>query len=353
MHVLTSLSKLHKTFLLALAAVVGSQPLALAQTPAPYALQGRNKIGGNGGFDYVYADVTGRRLYIPRPGSSSARITVFNLDTLEATGVIPNVNARGVAVDPASHHGFASSKPVTMWDTQTLSLIKAIDVQGRPDGILFDPYNGRIWVFSHAAPNATVIEAKDGTLVGTLELGGEPEQAVTDGAGRIFVDLENKDEIAVVDAKSLSVMGTYGLGGKGGGPGGLAFDARNRILFATCHKPATMVILGADNGNILAALPIGNGTDGALFNPQTFEAFSSNGAAGTLSVIKELSPTEFTVEQTVPTMIGARTSTLDSKTNRVLLIGAEFGPAPSPATPGGWSRGPMLSGSFSILVVGR
>ena len=331
-----------------------------APTAGPYKVLKTAKVGGDGGFDYVYADDAGRRLYIPRTGATP-RITVFNLDTLEPVGEIPKASARGAAVDPKSNHGFGSSKPVVMWDTKTLATIKTIDVQGNPDGILFDPFNERVWVFSHSQPNATVIDAKDGSVVGTLDLGGAPEQAVTDGKGHLYVDLEDKDKIAAVDAKTLKVTAQYDLAGKGGGPGGLAFDVKNHILFATCHDPATMVVLNSENGTILATLPIGSGTDGATFNPKTMEAFSSNGD-GTLSVIKENSPTSFVVEQNVQTMPRAKTLTLDSKTNHILLIAAEFGPPPAPPADapkdaqkkgGGRGRAPMLPDSFTILVVGK
>src|SRR5664279_5361628 len=159
-----------------------------APTAGPYKVLKTAKVGGEGGFDYVYADVAGRRLYIPRSGAG-ARVTVFNLDTLKPVGEIPHANARGAAVDPKSHHGFASSKPVVMWDTKTLATMKTIDVQGNPDGILFDAFNARVYVFSHSQPNATVIDAKDGSVVGTLDLGGAPEQAVTDGKGHLYVCL--------------------------------------------------------------------------------------------------------------------------------------------------------------------
>ena len=337
--------------------------IGLAQqtsTDGPYKLLRTAKVGGDGGFDYVYADAAGRRLYIPRTGPG-ARISVFNLDTLEPVGEIPQASARGAAVDPKSNHGFASSKPVVMWDTKTLATIKTIEVQGNPDGILFDPFNQRVWVFSHSQPNATVIDAQDGSVVGTLDLGGAPEEAVTDGKGHLYVDLEDKDKIAAVDAKTLKVTAQYDLAGKGGGPGGLAFDVKNHILFATCHDPATMVMLNSDDGKILATLPIGSGTDGATFNPKTMEAFSSNGD-GTLSVIKENSPTSFVVEQNLKTMTRAKTLTLDSKTDHILLIAAEFGPPPAPPADapkdapkkgGRGGRAPMLPDSFSILVVGK
>jgi DNA-binding beta-propeller fold protein YncE len=344
-----------------LAFAIGAALLAVpgwsADAPAsgPYKVLKTAKVGGDGGFDYVYADDAGRRLYIPRTGSNP-RIMVYDLDTLEKVGEIPKASARGAAVDPKSHHGFGSSKPVVMWDTKTLETIKTIEVEGNPDGIMFDPFNHRVWVFSHSQPNATVIEAKDGSIAGTLDLGGAPEQAVTDGKGHIYVDIEDKDNIAAVDAKTLKVTAHYELNGKGGGPGGLGFDVKNHILFSSNHKPATMVILDSNDGKILDALPIGNGTDGALFNPKTMEAFSSNGD-GTLTVIKENSPASFVVEQSLTTVPRAKTLTLDSKTGHILLIAAEFGPPPAnPATPppgGRGPRAPMVPDSFMILVVGK
>jgi DNA-binding beta-propeller fold protein YncE len=261
-------------------------------------------------------------------------------------------------VSTKSGHGFASSKPVAMWDTKTTTLIKTIDVEGGPDGILYDPFNDRVWVFSHSMPHATVINANDGSIAGTLDLGGAPEQAVTDGKGHIYVDIEDKDNVAAVDTKELKVTAHYELGGKGGTPAGLAFDAKNKILFVACRKPNVFVIMNADTGKIIDTQPIGQGTDGALFNPATMEAFSSHGD-GTLTVVKEKSPTSFEVEQTVQTMRGAKTSTLDTKTNNVLLIAAEYGPPPAPApgadpkAGGRGGRAPMLPDSFTILVVGK
>ena len=319
-----------------LAAVVGialaSTGLAQqAPTAGPYKVLKTVKVAAPGSLDYVYADVAGRRLYIPLR-DSAPHIQVFNLDTLDSVGTILKASARGVAVDPKSGHGFSSSKPVVMWDTTTLATIKTIDVQGGPDGILFDPFNARVYVFSHSAPNATVINAADGTVAGTIDLGGQPEQAVTDGQGHLYVDLEDKSEIAVVDAKTMAVTAHWSLGGKGGAPAGLAFDVKNHVLFAACASPATFVMLSSDDGKILTSLPIGSGTDGAVFNPATMEAFSSN-RDGTLTVIKENSPTSFVVEQNVQTRSGAKTLTLDTKTNQLFLITA--------------------ADAFSILVVGK
>ena len=317
----------------------------------PYHVLRSVKVGGEGGFDYVYADSDGRRLYVPRTGPTK-RISVFNLDTLQPAGEIPDVSAHGAAVDPKTHHGFATSKPVVMWDSATLKVIKTIDVEGNPDGILFDPFNERVYILSHSAPNATVIDAKDGTVLGTIDLGGAPEQAATDGAGQLYVDLEDKNQIAVVDAKAMKVTAHYDLGDNKA-PAGLAFDAKNGVLFVECRNPAASVIMSAKDGKLLTTLPIGTGVDGAGFMPETMEAFSSQGD-GTLTVIKENSPTSFTVEQNVKTMPSAKTMTIDSKTKHVFLIAAEFGPAPPSDTPGGRPRrGPMVAGSFTLVEVGK
>ena len=345
-------SLLVSVFVLALLPLMAAAQAAPAV--APYRVLKVAKVGGTGGFDYVYADSNNRRLYIAR-GGTSPRISVFNLDTLAPVAEIAGFSAHGAAVDPKTNHGFATSKPVVMWDAKTLATIKTINVDGDPDGIMFDPFNQRVYVLSHSAPNMTAINVSDGSIAGTIDLDAAPEQTVSDGKGHLYVDLENKDQIAVVDAKTLSVTARYDLGGKGGTPAGLAFDPKTRILFVACRNPATMVMLNADTGQILDALPIGTAVDGAAFNPRTKEAFSSQ-ADGTLTVIKENSPSTFVVEQTVQTQPSAKTLTLDSKTGHILLIAAEFEPAPAGTAPlsnGRVARGPMVPDSFAILEVGR
>lgn len=351
------------------AAIAWCAAAAFAQSTAgPYKVVKTAKVGGAGGFDYIYADADGRKLYIPRTGNPS-RVTVFNLDTLEPAGEIPNISAHGVAVSAKSGHGFATSRPVAMWDTRTMMPIKTIDVQGGPDGILYDSFNDRVYILSHSAPNATVINAADGAVLGTIDLGGAPEQAATDGKGHIYVDIEDKGNVAVVDSKTMQVLNHYDLMGKGGTCAGLAIDVKNNILFAACRNPQTMVILSAADGKILDTLPIGPATDGAVFNPNTMEAFASH-SDGTMTVIKENSPSSFAVEQTVKTMVGARTLTLDAKTNRIFLMSFEYqAPAAQPAAPqpapgdgrgggrGGFGRGAgrgtPVPDSFTIVEVGR
>src|SRR5277367_4624544 len=323
-----------KPLLLAMLAVL--IPFAVtthAQDSGPYTILKIEMVGGDGGFDYVTADSDGRNLYVARSGPAG-HIPVYNLDTLVQVGDIPGTSAHGAAVDTATGHGFATSKPVTMFDAKTFAVLKKIDVQGNPDGYLNDAYHHRFYVLSHSEPNITILDDKDGAILGTINIGGAPEQAVTDSHGKIYVDIEDKSAIAVIDANTMKMTGKYDVSSKGGGCAGLALDAKNNILFAACRDNKNMVILSATDGHIITDLPIGNGCDGATFNPETMEVFSSQGD-GTLTVIKEDSPSSFSVEQTVPTPARAKVLTLDTKTNQMLTITAEYGPVPaaSPSAP--------------------
>lgn len=325
----------------------------LAQTDNPYKVLDTTQVMGSGGTDYVYADNDGRRVYVPRGNNTF----VFDLDTHKYIGTITNIGGHGVAIDTATHHGISSSSPLGMFDTETMQKIKSIDVQSRPDGILREPFTGKVLILSHGAPSITLIDPKEGTVTGTIEVGGALEQAQSDGQGKLYVDIEDQNQIAVVDMKTLKVITRYPLGDKGDGPAGLGYDAKNHILFAMCHS-GNCVILNADDGKILATVPISTGTDGGGFNPNTMEAFSSQGN-GTLSIIKEKSPTEFVAEQTVTTKQGARTSSLDTKNNVIVVICTER--APQPAAPdtnapaGGGRRGGRFGGPgyLDVLWVGR
>src|SRR5437667_11476321 len=371
---------LMRRFCLVLAVAIATfAPIGLAQQVGPYKVLKTAKVGGEGGFDYIYADVAARRLYIPRGGTRAipatdtapavaavpGRITVFNLDTLEPIGEIPGTGGNGVAVDPKSGHGFSSSKPVSMFDTKTLKLIKQIDVgAAQPDGILFDAFNDRVYIFSHPTKDATVIDSKDGSVLGTIDLGGVPEQAVADGNGKLWAVMqEAQGSVTAVDVKTMKAIAHYPFGDKGR-CNGLALDLKNHVLFAACansgNPPAQppqpmMVILSADDGKILTSLPLAGGSGGAVFNPSTMEAFSTQGN-GTLTVVKEKSPTSFEVEQNLQTMNGARTVTFDSKTNHILTMSQErlpVPPQPPPPAGGRATQAPAVPGSFTILVIGK
>ncbi len=319
-------------------------PAPAAAAPAkPYKVLNTAQFPGTGGLDYVFADSADRRLYVAR----RPVVFIYDLDTLKEVGSVA-ASGHGAVVDPVSHHGFVSSNAITMFDTKSLAILKTITVQGSPDGMLFEPFTGRVYILSHSAPNVTVIDPKDGSIVGTIDLGGAPEQGQSDGKGHVYIDVEDKANVAVVDAKTLAVTAHYDISSKGSTPAGLALDIKNGILFAMCRNPGpgTCVILNAADGKIITSLPLAGGSDGGLFNPATMEAFSSHGN-GTLSVIKENSPTSFEIEQTVQTKNGAKTATLDAKTNQIILITTEpmppAAPATTAATPGATPAAPAVA----------
>ncbi len=197
-----------RQFCLVLAVAIATfAPIGLAQPAGPYKVLKTARVGGEGGWDYIYADTAGRRLYIPRGETRAvaatdttpalpavpARLTIFDLDTLERVGEIVGIGGNGTAVDPKSGHGFTSDHPkVSMFDTKTMTLIKSIDVgAARPDGIYFDDFNDRVYVFSHPTKDATVIDSKEGTVLGAIDLGGVPEQGVSDGKGMLYVVMQD------------------------------------------------------------------------------------------------------------------------------------------------------------------
>ena len=370
---------------------------AQASSDGPYKVLKSARVGGEGGTDYIYADVDNRRIYIPRgpvratpatetqPAHEAAQghVSVFNIETLALISDEPNTvgqgAANGAASDTKSGHFFLSSHPdVSMWDAKTFKLLKQIPADSGfgPDGILGDSYKQRVYVFSHPTKSAGVFDAKDGSYVGHIDLGGVPEQAVADGKGTLYVVLQDAEGgVAKVDVNTMKVTATFPFKDKGGSCNGLAFDAKNHVLFAACAtsgglQPAVagangqmmpqrqlpqpqMVILSSDDGHIITTLPLAGGSDGAAFNPSTMEAFSSHGN-GTMTIVKENSPTSFVVEQNLNTMNGARTIALDTKTGHVFVMSVERGPAPPPPAGGGrQGQAPVIPGSFTILMIGK
>ncbi|HEY2009266.1 MAG TPA: hypothetical protein VGH23_09780 [Rhizomicrobium sp.] len=326
-----------------------------ALADGPYRILRTVTVGGEGGFDYIVADSDGRRLYIARSGKTNARLLAYDLDSLKQAGELDGVNAHGAVVDPANHRGFASSKPLTMFDSTNTTTLKSITVDGSPDGLTLDAPAHRVYVLSHSAPNITAINTADGSIIGTVNLDAAVEETVSDGKGHLYVALEDRDAVGVVDVNSMTVTARYPLAGQGGTPAGLALDPKNRVLFVACRNPAVMVMMNADTGAILGTLPIGMQNDGVLFNPGTGEALAATGD-GHLTVIRQDSPGHFSVEQTLTTLPGARTIALDRKTGHIFLMTADYGPVPAdapPPQPGRIARGPMLPDSFRIIEIGR
>ena len=326
-----------------------------ALADGPYHIIRTVTVGGEGGFDYIVADSQGRRLYIARSGKENPRLLAYDLDSLKQVGELDGISAHGAVVDASNHHGFASSKPLTMFDSTNATTLKSITVDGNPDGLSLDAAAHRVYVLSHSAPNITAINTADGSILGTVNLDAAVEETKSDGKGHLYVALEDKDAIGVVDAKSMTVTARYPLAGQGGTPAGLALDPKTRTLFVACRNPAVMVMMNADTGAILTTIPIGMQNDGVLFNPATSEVLAPTGD-GHLTVIKEDGPKKFSVEQTLTTQPGARTIALDRKTNRIFLMTADYGPVPADAPaplPGRIARGPMLPDSFRIIEIGR
>jgi hypothetical protein len=369
-------------------AVIAQQP----STDSPYKVIQRARVGGEGGTDYIFADPVGRRLYITRNAVRAApatettpardavpgRTTVFDLETLAPLGEIPNGGGNGAVVDPKSGHGFASSHPqISMFDLKSMQMIKMIDAnvgnappntQFSADGIYFNAANDRVYIGSHPTKELIVIDSHDGAVLGKIALPGTPEQTIADTKGTLFALMQDSGTVAVIDEKAMKVTKIFPFGGNVG-CNGLALDEKNHVLFAACSRtgPAgppqpgaapvppqpTMVILSSEDGKILTKLPLAGSSDGAAFNPATMEAFSSGGN-GTLTVIKEKSPTSFEVEENLQTMNGARTLTLDTKTGRIFVMSVERGPAPPPPAGGGrGGQAPVVPGSFTVVVIGR
>jgi DNA-binding beta-propeller fold protein YncE len=317
-----------------------------ALADGPYKILRTVTVGGEGGFDYIVADSDGRRLYIARSGKTNPRLMAYDLDTLKQAGELDGISAHGAVVDPSNHHGFSSSKPLTMFDSTTTSLLKSITVDGNPDGLSLDAPAHRVYVLSHSAPNITAINTADGSILGTVNLDAAVEESKSDGQGHLYV---------AVDTKALTVTATYPLSGAGATPAGLALDPKTRVLFVACRNPGMMVMMNADTGAVITTLPIGAQNDGVLFNPATKEVLAATGD-GHLSVIKEDGPASFSVEQTLDTLPGARTIALDRKTGHIFLMTVDYGPLPAdapPPVPGRIQRGPMLPDSFKIIEIGR
>ena len=326
---------------------------AAAPAAGPYQVLRSQVVGGKGGWDYITVDSNNRRLYIPR----GDHVDVFDADSLAAVGTIPETTGvHGVAIDPDSGHGFTSNRgngkanppiepSVTMFDIKTLAVIQKIKVTGGPDGIFFEPTTKHVFVESHSDPNITVINAADGAVVGTIDLGGQPEMGASDGNGHVYINLESTSEVVVVDPAANKVTARYKLG-DGDGPSGMGLDAKNHRIFSCCGNQK-MIVLDADSGKILATLPIGRRVDAGTFNPDTMEAFSSNGDA-TLTVVKEKDANTFEVEQNVKTQTGARTCALDAKTGHIFLVTAQF----QPQDPSVHKRPTPIPDTFTILEVG-
>jgi DNA-binding beta-propeller fold protein YncE len=321
--------------------------LALAGSSS-YHLVKTLPIGGAGRWDYDLVDSAARRVYV----SHQTHVVVLDADSYAVVGDIPNTSGvHGIAVASDLGRGFTSNgraNTITIFDLKTLKAISTVKSTGQnPDAIYYDAGSKRVFAFNGRSANATAINAADGTVAGTIAVGGKPEFAAGDDKGHVYVNVEDKSELLEIDAQKLSVLYRWPLTGCKE-PSGLAFDQKNRRLFSVCGNQK-MMIVDADSGKVVATPAIGEDPDAAGFDPDTQLVFSSNGESGDLTVIHEDSPDKYSVLETVPTKKYARTMAIDLKTHNIFLPIAEF----EPVAPKGEEEPPMKPNSFGVLLVTR
>ena len=323
--------------------------LAAFAAPAPnYHLVRTIHLSGAEGWDYITADGDSHRLYVSR----GTHVAVVDTRTGTLVGDISGTDGvHGVAIDAKLGRGFTSNgraNTVTIFDLKTLKKIDDVPVGEGPDAIVFEPVTGRVFTFNGRAGTATAIDAATGKVVGTVTLPGRPEFPVADGKGHIYDNIEDKGEIADVNARTLKVDNVWPLGAES--PSGIAMDTKNRRLFSVCDGQV-LAVTDADTGKVVATPAIGNGPDACAFDPAGQFVFSPNGQDGTLTVLRETSPDKYDVVQTITTQAGARTMALDTKTHHLFTVTATALP-PSPNDPpgfGGRRRRTYAPGSFVVL----
>jgi DNA-binding beta-propeller fold protein YncE len=329
--------------------LLSSAAMATAQPAAGYHVLHRYVLGGDQGWDYLAFDAGARRVYV----SHGDEVIVLDADDGKPVGRIEHLDGvHGIALAPARHRGWISngrSGEVTVFDTGSLKTLATLKATGaNPDAILYDPASGRVFTFNGRSADATAFDAASGRLLATIPLPGKPEFAVSDGAGHVWANIEDKNELVEIDPKADVVRATWSLA-PCQSPSGLAIDVAHRRLFSVCDNQ-TMTVLDADSGRHVAGVPIGEGPDAAAFDGQRGLVFSSNGESGTLTVVHEDDPDHYRVLATVPTQTTARTLALDPKSGHLFLSAAKFGPHTEQG--GAHHRPPVLPGSFTVLEVG-
>jgi len=334
----------------ALAAVPIMSIAGAAQTASGYHVAKTFQIGGDGGWDYVNIDASSHRLYIAR----ATRVMVVDVESGKLVGELPDTNGvHGVAIVSKLGRGVTSNSKdnsATIFDLNSLKAIATVKTGEKPDAILYDKFSGFVLTFNGGSNNATVIDVEKAEAVATIALPGRPETGVSDGNGKVFLNLEGIAHIVVIDLKANKVVSDWTLEGCEG-PTGLAMDRKNHLLFSGCHNQV-MPILNADSGKQLATLAIGKGVDAVAFDPETQLAFSSNGE-GTLTVVHEDSPEKFSVVESAQTQPGAKTMSLDPSSHNIYLVSAKFEPAPPATADTPRPRRKMIPDSFVVLVMGK
>ena len=305
---------------------------SLAAPPSGYHIIKKVAVPGTGGWDYVTVDEAARRVYV----AHATQVEVLDADSFELVGTIPNTpGVHGVAIASEFGRGFITagkSDSVIIFDLKTLKKLDEVKVGKKPDAIIYDPATKHIFVMNGDSDSTTVINAADGKVVGTIDLGGGPEFAVADGKGNVYINLEEKAETVHIDSKTLKVLHHWPLA-PGKTATALAFDPQTRRLFAGCRGGQLMVVLDADSGKVITTAPIGERVDAAAYDPATKLVFQSTGD-GKVAIFHQDSADKYTLLENLVTNPGSKTMGLDPKTHN-LFVPANIG------------------GTFTILVLGQ
>ena len=303
--------------------------------------------GGGEYFDYITFDAAARRVYL----SHGTEVKVLDADTWAEVGTVTGLKRdHGIAVVPELGRGFISdgdAGEVVIFDLKTLKATGRVKADDDADSILYDPVSKRVFVFNGRPNSATVIDPAAGTVVATLALGGAPEQAVADGKGTIFDNLEDKNEVIAIDTRTLQITARWPVAPVGQ-PVSIAMDRQRRRLFIAGRNASLLIAMDADTGKIIGPpLPIGTRVDGNVFDPETGIVASSTGD-GAIHIFHEDSSGKLSAVEVVKTEYGAKTMALDPKTHYLLVDTADFDPPPA-----GSAQRKARPGTFHLLVYGR
>ncbi len=313
-----------------------------------YKIVQRIHLEGDGFWDYLNADDATGMLYV----SHGKMVNVVDLNTGKSVATITDVNGvHGIAIAQEFNKGFISNgadSNVIVFNLKDFTISGKIPVTGRnPDAIMYEPFSKTIITWNGRSSNATVIDAKTDKVIQTIPLAGKPEASVSDGKGKVYVNIEDKSEVCMINAKTWKVEQTWSIS-PGEEPSGLALDNENHRLFSATDK--LMVVLDAETGKVVTTIPTGGRVDGAGFDPGLKRAYSSCGE-GVLTVVQEDNKNSFKVLENVPTQVGARTISVSAKTHRIYLPTAEFGPTPEKTADNPRPRPTLKPGTFTVLVL--
>jgi YVTN family beta-propeller protein len=337
--------KQKSAFAFALLAITLFVYSATAQTGSGFHVIKTFHITSAGGWDYLEVSPVSNLLYV----SHGIQVNILDKNTGDSVGVIPNTTGvHGIAFAPDLGKGFTSNgrlNNVTVFDLKTNAILDSIKTGENPDAIMFEPFSKKIITCNGRSHDLSIIDPSNNTVVATVPLDGKPETAVSDANGKVYANIEDKSEISEVDMNTNKVEATWSIA-PGESPSGLAIDRKTHRLFAGCDNKL-LVVVNADNGKVVARLPIGEGCDGTGFDDGLKYVYASCGE-GVLTVIAEQSNDKFLVVDDVKTKRSARTCAVDEKDHVVFLSAADLQPNPPAGT-----RPQMIPGTFQVLVVGK